>query len=255
MSKPKVLFIASNYGLWGEELQAPWDACNKAGFETHLATYLGVTPLPLVNSTIPGNVDPITGQLTTPENVALRVNEIIKSGEWSHPIKTKDANMDDYDILVLVGGQGSFLDVISNPAVLGLIVKAYKSNKIVAALCATAVSLSIARHPDTGLSLMRGKRSASRPREWDYAADISYTVIHTTADNRGTNIVTPGFILPIQNIIEDATGDSNLVNADLNADREHPVVVWDEPFLTALSVESAVAFGDKIVELLNARNI
>ena len=28
----KVLIIATNYGSWGEELQAPWDACKKAGF-------------------------------------------------------------------------------------------------------------------------------------------------------------------------------------------------------------------------------
>lgn len=35
----KVLIIATNYGSWGEELQAPWDACKKAGFEVILESF------------------------------------------------------------------------------------------------------------------------------------------------------------------------------------------------------------------------
>ena len=30
--KGKVLVCATNYGSWGEELQAPWDALVKAGY-------------------------------------------------------------------------------------------------------------------------------------------------------------------------------------------------------------------------------
>jgi putative intracellular protease/amidase len=42
----KVLVIASNYGVWAEELQGPWDALRQAGHDLTLATYLGKTPLP-----------------------------------------------------------------------------------------------------------------------------------------------------------------------------------------------------------------
>lgn len=251
----KILFIASNYGLWGEELQAPWDACKNAGFENHLATFIGVTPLPLLNSTIPGYRDPVTNQLITPEEAGRRVNEILDSGEWNNPIKIKDANMDNYDVLVLVGGQGSFLDVVGNVAVHDLIIRAYKSGKIIAALCAPVASLSIARNPDTGLSLMRGKKSAAHPREWDHSFDVRYTVVRTSADNQGTNIITPGFLCPIQNVIEDATGDPKLVTANVNADRDNPVVIWDDPFLTGQSIESGIEFGKKLVELIKERNL
>ena len=41
----KILFVASNYGLWAEELQAPWDTLKAAGHELTLSTYLGKTPL------------------------------------------------------------------------------------------------------------------------------------------------------------------------------------------------------------------
>ena len=33
MGKLKVLVLATNYGSWGEELQAPWDALKKAGLD------------------------------------------------------------------------------------------------------------------------------------------------------------------------------------------------------------------------------
>ena len=40
-----VIMIASNLGLWGEELQAPWDLVKQAGHEVTLATPQGKKPL------------------------------------------------------------------------------------------------------------------------------------------------------------------------------------------------------------------
>ena len=36
----KVIMMASNLGLWGEELQAPWDRVKKAGHDVTLATFV-----------------------------------------------------------------------------------------------------------------------------------------------------------------------------------------------------------------------
>lgn len=252
---PKILFIASNYGLWGEELQAPWDACKNAGFENFIATYKGITPLPIVNSTVPDYTDPITKNIVTPKAVADRVNEILDNGEWDDVIKIADVNMADYDVLVLVGGHGSFLDVVGNVNVHNIIASAYKLGKLVTALCAPVASLSITRNPDTGLSLMLGRKSAAYPRAWDYVVDLPYTIARATKENPGVNLVTPGFLLPGQSIVEDATGDTKLVTANPNANRDNPVVVWDDPFLTAQSIESAVAFGKKLVSVIKEKNI
>ena len=38
--------------------------------------------------------------------------------------------------------------------------------------------------------------------------------------------------------------------SDETANRNKPCVAYDAPFVTALSVESCVAFGDKLVEVL-----
>ena len=55
--KLKVLVCATNYGSWGEELQAPWDALKKAGYDLTLATPKGLKPLPLTISVDPDFVD------------------------------------------------------------------------------------------------------------------------------------------------------------------------------------------------------
>lgn len=250
MSK-KVLFLASNYGLWAEELQAPWDACNEAGFETVLSTYKGKIPLPLKPSVQAGFVDPVQDVVMTPKHVADRVKEILDTGEWEDPVKTSEVEMDDFDAIAIIGGPGAGFDIDGSLKVHELVVDAYQSGKLVSAICAGVPALAYPRHPDKeGRSLMYGKEAAAHPRSWDFAFDMEYELARETEDNNGSNIVTPGFIVPVENIMQDATGDPDLVHAVPDADRDNPVVVYDEPFLTAQSVASSVAYGEKLVEVL-----
>jgi putative intracellular protease/amidase len=250
MSK-NVLIIASNYGLWAEELQGPWDALNAAGHNVTLATYKGKPPLPLIFSEDPDFVDPAQDvRVNTPEVVA-RVKELISSGAWANPIKVADANMDDYDTLVLVGGPGAPLDITGNPAVHRLAEKAYGDGKIIGALCYAIGALVWARYPDNrGHSILWGRTVVAHPREWDFTGDLPYPLDGTTEDNPGTDIVTPGFVYPLAVIVEDAVGPDGKVLSDPKTSREHPSVNYDHPFVTALSVESSSAFGDKLVEVL-----
>ena len=101
----KVLVLASNLGLWGEELQAPWDALNKAGFKLTLATQRGITPLPLQLSVDKSFVDPVQQYNVNPAEVVDRILEILKTGEWDNPIKIADAKADDYDAMVMLAAQ------------------------------------------------------------------------------------------------------------------------------------------------------
>lgn len=246
----KVLFLASNYGVWGEELQAPWDICRKAGLVTELATYKGITPLPLGVSVQAGFVDPVQNVVMTPDYVAARINKILDDGEWARPRKIRDVTMDGYDAIAIIGGPGAGFDLTGSMKVHGLVADAFKQGKVVAAICAAVATLGYVRHPDKPGSIVRGKRVAAHPRSWDFDFDLPYVLARQTPENNGSTIVTPGFILPVQHILEDATGDARLVSAVSDADRDHPVVVWDKPILTAQSVESSVAFGEKLVEVL-----
>jgi putative intracellular protease/amidase len=247
----KVLMIASNLGLWGEELQAPWDALRKAGCEVTLATEQGKTPLPLVLSMDKNFIDPVQNAAMNPAEVVDRINEILDTGEWDHPIKIADANMDDYDCLSLVGGPGSPLDIVGNAKVHNLVLQAYRTGKLIGALCYAVGALAMTRNPDNNFaSVILGKTIVAHPREWDFTGDLNYPLVRTTPDNHGTDIVTPGFVYPLQPIVEDAVRPSGKVIARPEAGRDTPVVHYDKPFITAQSVESCIAYGNKLVEVL-----
>lgn len=250
MSK-KIICIASNYGLWAEELQAPWDALNKANYKVTLATKFGKTPLPMKISMDANMIDPKQNYKVNPPEVVNRVNEILESGEWNNPLKIEDIQMDDFDAIVLVGGPGSPLDITGNPFVHKLLLQAYQSNKIIGAICYTMAALANTRNPLTNKSIIWGKKVCAHPHAWDFDSDLSYDLVQTTPQNNGTNLITQGFLFPLQYFIEDAVGSQGTVFAPENANRINSCVSFDFPFVTALSVESSVAYGNLLVEVLS----
>jgi len=247
----KILIIASNYGLWAEELQAPWDALKQAGHELTLATFLGKTPLPFKLSMDPEFIDPMLNIPMNPPELLTRVNQILDNGEWANTIKISDAKMADYDYLVLVGGPGAAVDIAGNMFVHQLILDAYKSGKIIGALCYAVAALVFARDPESGeKSVIRGKTVTAHPHAWDFDIDVVYDLVRSTEDNPDMKLRTAGFLFPLQHITEDAVGPEGHVISDETANRNKPCVAWDTPFVTALSVESSKAFGDKLVEVM-----
>lgn len=249
----KVLVLASNVGLWAEELQAPWDALKNAGHDLTLATHRGLKPLPLVISMDPEFIDPFQNYNVNPIEVVSRTQELLTNGEWDHPIKISDARMEDYDAIVIVGGPGSALDLVGNPNVHELLVDAYGSNKLMGALCYAVGCFVWARRPEDGKSIIRGKTVTAHPAAWDFKDDMDYKLVGATPQNPGTDLITPGFAFPLQVVVEDAVGSDGTVVSDASANREKPCVRYDWPFVTALSVESSIAFGDKLVEVLDAQ--
>ncbi|WP_432994091.1 DJ-1/PfpI family protein [Dactylosporangium sp. CA-233914] len=252
----RVLVIASNYGVWAEELQGPWDALREAGHDLTLATYLGKTPLPGVISMDPQFVDPMQKVKMNPPELLARVNQILDTGEWAHPIRTADADMADYDALVIVGGAGSALDVAGNGLVHRLVLAAYKSGKTIGALCYAVAALAFTRDPDDGMrSVIHGRHVTAHPHAWDFTEDLEYDVVRATDDNPRLRLKTSGFVFPLQYMVQDAVGPAGSVASDPTTSRQHPSVVYDPPFVTGLSVESAQAFGAKLVEVLDRQPV
>lgn len=258
-SMAKVLIIATNYGSWAEELQAPWDACKKAGFEVTLATPKGKKPLPFKISIDPDFVDPVQNVKTNPDWVCRRCKELVDGDEWAHPKKFTEVNMKDYDAIVLTGGPGANLDMANCWELHKLIMDAYKSDKIVAALCYAVSTLVFCRDPENDYkSIIYGKKITAHPRAWDFYGPgmaMTYDVYGETEDNKGTDVVTPGFPWPIEDLVRDAVGPNGACIARINASREDPQVYYDHPFITGTSVESSIAYGDLVVKVLKERGL
>lgn len=247
----KVMFVASNYGLWAEELQAPWDAIKKAGYSATLATYKGLTPYPLAASLDKNFIDPVQNIATNPPEVVDRVNEILDNGEWDNPLKITDINLDGYAALVVVGGPGASLDIAGNPNLHDVILDAYKRGMIVGGLCYAVAALCFTRDPDDKFhSIVCGKTIAAHPHAWDFYTDMGYDLVRTTPANHGTDLVSPGFVYPLQHMAEDAVGPNGKVEFDLHATHDKPFVRVAGRIVTAQSAESSLAYGNAIVSLL-----
>lgn len=250
----KVLVLATNYGFWAEELQAPWDALTKAGHQCTLATYLGKKPLPITISMDAEFIDGYQNVKVNAPEVVARTKELLAGKDLANPLKIKDAKMEDYDALVMTGGPGNCIDICNSPAVHRLILSAVAANKIVGAICYTVGALAFTRDPRTWKSVIYGKTVTAHPRKWDFVDfDLTYDLFGATADNKGTDVMTPGFLIPLQDIVEDAVGPAGKVLADDMATRVKPCIAYDRPFVTALSVESSIAYGNKLVEVLAAK--
>lgn len=250
--KKNVLVLASNYAFWAEELQAPWDALKKAGHNVILATYLGKKPLPIAMSMDPDFVDGYQNiKVNTPETVA-RTLELLSNGELDNPKKISEVNMADYDALVMTGGPGTPLDICNNPAVHRMILHCVKNNKLVGAICYSVGALAFTRDPENNYkSVINGKKVTAHPRKWDFVDfDLTYDLVGATPNNKGTDLMTPGFLIPLQDIVEDAVGPDGKVLADDMATPENPCVAVDWPFVTGLSVESSAEYGRQLVKAL-----
>ena len=252
MSAKRILVVASNYGVWNEELQAPWDILKEAGHELTIATPWGRKPLPLAISMDPDFVDPVQEyKVNTPE-ACRRMKELLAGDEWANPLKLADAKMSDYDAIVLVGGLGADLDLANNPVLHELLLDGYDTGKLLCAICFAVGALIFTRDPKRGFkSIVHGRKITAHPRAWDFMDDVSYELYNATPDNSGTDVVTPGFLLPLQDVAEDAVGPDGACFSDPATSREKPSVVYDHPFVTGCSVESSIAYGIKIAEVLD----
>lgn len=252
MAAKRVLIVASNNGVWNEELQAPWDILKAAGHQLTLATPFGKKPLPLQASVDPDFVDPVQKyKVNTPE-ACRRMKELIAGPEWDAPLKIADARMDDYDALVMVGGLGADLDLANNPALHQLILDGIYAGKLICAICFSVGALVFTRDPRNNYkSVVYGRKITAHPRDWDFKTDVTYDLYAASADNRGTDLVSPGFVLPLQDMAIDAVGEAGKVISDPATSREMPCVIYDHPFITGCSVESSIAYGEKIAEVLS----
>lgn len=254
----KVLVCATNYGAWGEELQAPWDILKQAGHTLTLATRFGKKPLPLTISVDPDFFDPIQKVYVNPKEVCDRTKALADGDEWANPVKFKDAKMADYDAIVLTGGLGAMIDMCNDYFLHKLIMDAYRSDKLIGALCYAVSALVFLRDSENDYkSLIYGKKVTAHPRAWDFYGDFdsTYELYGATPDNKGTDVITPGFLWPLEDLVRDAVGPQGECIAVASASRENPVVAFDWPFVTGTSVESSIAYGEKIAEVLKSKNL
>jgi putative intracellular protease/amidase len=262
----KILFILSEYGYWGEELLGPVVACDERGYQTVFATATSKRPQALPPSLDPGFIDPPLGRSVTTPEVAVAATALDGSERLDNPLSlaswipdrpylsepdylrkieayyrdlgTIDADIEQYDAMVIVGGSGPIVDMANNGRLHELILAFVKADKPILAECYGVTCLAFARNWDDRASILLGKHVTGHCKEYDYKDGTGFI---------GTdfNMGPPPY--PLEYILQDATGPNGRYHA--NVGRVTSVLV-DYPFITARSTPDSFPAGEKLVEVL-----
>lgn len=279
MSK-NILFLISEWGYWGEELIGPLEACDAAGYNITFMTPTGKKPTPLSVSCAPGYIDPPLGRSVTSEEMGKKTRDVDASGILNNPksladwiplrpypssatylrdmeayYKTLDkiveAEIPQYDAMVIVGGSGAMLDLANNNRLHELILGFYKLNKPIAAECYGVACLAFARDFREKRSIIWGKHVTGHPIDYDYLDGTGFEGPHAIDGSKkgfGDGYINfgPPFY-PLEFIMRDAVGpDGQFIG---NVGHQTSVLV-DYPFITSRSTASSVKCGQVLIKVL-----
>ena len=264
----KILVVLSEWGYWGEELVAPLEVLDAAGYQIEFVTPTGKRPVALPPSMDPTFVDPPLGRPVVAEEMAEKVKQIedprnsrldcpISLAAWfpEHPylsgekpireweayynaVDSAQADLQQYDALLIVGGSGPIVDLANNNRVHDLILGFYKLGKPIAAECYGVACLAFARDFNDRESIIRGKHVTGHCKEYDYLDGTGFV-------GSDINMGPPPY--PLEYILSDATAPDGRYHG--NFGKEISVVV-DYPFITGRSTADSRTTGQKLVEVL-----
>lgn len=262
----KILILLSEYGYWGEELVGPVRHFDEAGYDTVFATPNGERAHALPPSLDPSYLDPPLGRTVTSHEMAdaartldedARLDDPLSLADWvparpytsvtdylrriedhNRRLVALDADIQQYDALLIVGGSGPIVDLANNERVHELVLAFLRADKLIGAECYGVACLAFAREWETRESILRGKHVTGHCKEYDYKAGTGFL---------GTDFVIGPPPYPLEYVLRDATAPDGRYHG--NFGHEGSVVV-DWPFVTGRSNNDSLLTGQKMVEVL-----
>ena len=262
----KILIVLSEFGYWGEELIAPLEVIDKAGYETVFATPKGKRARALPPSMDSNYIDPPLNRTVVSDEMAEKVKKIEASDrldnlinlsellperpyisdenylrkleDYYHKIEDIEKKLEQYEALLLVGGSGPLVDMVNNQRIHDLILAFYKMDKPIAAECYGVTCFAFARDFRERKSIIWGKHVTGHPIEYDYKDGTGFLGVDF-------NMGPPPY--PLEYILRDATGPGGQYHSNVG---NRTSVIVDYPFITSRSTASSYLCGEKLVECL-----
>jgi putative intracellular protease/amidase len=262
----KVLIVLSEWGYWGEELVGPLETFDAAGYEVTFVTPTGKKPVAISVSMDPNFIDPPLGKSVVSPDMAEKTRKLEESDRlnrplnltqwfpdrpyWSSPTFLRDMEayyktldeqqkqLEQWDVLLIVGGSGPIVDLANNHRVHDLILGFLKLGKPIGAECYGVTCLAFARDLEDRKSIIWSKHVTGHCKEYDY---LDGTGFMGTDFNMGP----PPY--PLEYILRDATGPEGQYHG--NVGKETSVIV-DYPFITGRSTPDSYPTAQKMVEVL-----
>lgn len=157
----RVLMPLPDHDFDPTETAVPWKTLTAAGHEVVFATESGATPAcdPLLVTGV------IFGQLgAKPAPKALYL-EMARAPAFERPARLDAIDAREVDALVLPGGHAPRMKpYLESERLAAIVASAFRSDKPVAAICHGVLVAARARDPETGESVLRGRRTTCLPK-------------------------------------------------------------------------------------------
>ena len=248
-------------------MTGPMAKLEQAGYELVFAPPKGQRPRALPPSYDTSYMDPPLGYcVTTPEDAAQvlsfkdspRLDNPINISGWfperpyfSAPdflrdleeyYKTLDrlqADLGQYEGLMLVGGSGPIIDMVNNQRLHDVILGFHRLGKPIAAICYSVACLVFARDFNERKSIIRGKHVTGHCIEYDYHDGTGFL-------GSDLNMGPPPYCL--EYMLTDAVGPRGGYHGNFG---KRTSVIVDYPFITARSLQCSHEFGEQFVNVLD----
>ncbi|MCF6291883.1 MAG: type 1 glutamine amidotransferase domain-containing protein [Robiginitomaculum sp.] len=157
-----VLIATSTTDFDPSEVAIPWKALRDAGVEVYFATDTGKT----------GAADPIMlsgkglgffkGSLIAGKAAQAAYKELLSDNNFQNPISYDAIKVENYSGIILPGGHAQgMLPYLENKTLQSVIVGFFAADKPVGAICHGVVAVCRALKPDTGKSVLWGRKTTS----------------------------------------------------------------------------------------------
>ena len=219
------------------EVSIPWKHFVEAGLDVTYSTETGKM----------GQTDPrlltgvIFGQLGAKPDAIAAYRELEKIEAFRHPIPYESIDTQEYDLLLLSGGHAKGMrQYLESKVVQDKALEFFKQNKVVGAICHGVLVLARTIDPETGRSVLYGRRLTGLTKRLERAG------YYLTSWRLGD------YYRTYPEYVEDETVKVLKQRSDFmqGGSMRKPFVVEDGNLITARYPEDAHLFAQKLVDRL-----
>ncbi len=246
-----ILIATSTFDFDPTEVGVPWKVFNDAGCDIRFATdsgNAGVCDQRMLNGSGFGILKPL---LIAQKSGQQAYGEMLDSAAFQNPIAFEDINVSAYEALLLPGGHAKgIIPYLESTKLQQVIVDFFVANKPVGAICHGVIPVCRAINPDTGKSLLHGRKTTALLKRQELLAyqltrlklgDYYRTYPTTVEDEVVAALESPEDFLP---------GPMPILRDDKNH-LSRGFTVRDENYLSARWPGDAHRFSFEFLEMLS----
>ena len=152
------------------ESGVPWAALRGAGFDVGFATPDGV-PAFADERLVERGFGPLSAMLMTRRPELERYRRMTEDPAFRAPLRYEDVDPASVDALVVPGGHAPGMKtMLESPAAQALVREIFAAGKPVGAVCHGVLLLARTKHPESGRSVLYGRRTTALPARLELGA-------------------------------------------------------------------------------------